>query len=270
MGLITTQSIGEESLFPVYMAVVGSFLLGLAIILFCVYYLRRMYQQKLKVKQMESDFNRDLLESTLQAQEEERNRIASDLHDEVGAMLSAIKLHTTFLKEIQEADKREEAYGKISYLVDETIKNLRHISQNLMPANLERFGLLSAIDDLAEHLNGVEGAPRVKLQSKCEEVVLTELQQLHLYRIVQELLNNSLKHAQATEITITIEQKPKTLEMEYQDNGIGFSIPSEKEENQKSGGLGMKTISSRAQMLNAHIAFPSISKGFCLLLILEL
>lgn len=246
----------DETLIPLYLAIVVTFTLGIGFIIFCVVYLRRLFSQKLELQRLESEHRKNLLEASLQVQENERIRIAQDLHDDIGALLSTIKLYTSHIEETFHGQGTNELPQKVNSLVDQTVVNLRQISQNLMPSNLIKFGLESAAEEICQQINEANQAVKVHFSSTLTSS-LSEDQSLHLYRIIQELLNNALKHARAKKITIQIQNDEQVVQFLYQDDGIGFDINQVEHVGINKNSLGIKTIASRVEMLNAKINYQS-------------
>lgn len=240
----------------------GILLPTIAAILFFVLYQRRLLKQQKKAKSLEANYQRELLEANIETEENVRQQIAKDLHDDVGARLSAMKL---YMGQIER--KLEKKLFPISLaqqtkdLTSETIQSVRHISHNLLPPLLENFGLVDALQDLCDKLNEV-GAIKVFFEHRGYEQRLGKQTELALYRIVQELTNNTLKHAQASEINIYLYVGGQQLKLIYEDNGVGFDLSNNQEsKNQlikkENKGLGLKNIESRVKVLKGKMSFHS-------------
>ena len=171
-----------------------------------------------RVRLLERDYNNNLLRISHYAEENERKRIAQDLHDDIGALLSTTKLYLSHIKE----NTTMMLHNKIEVLLDKAIQNLRHISHRLSPTSLEQFGLISAIEGTIDDISKISPI-QIDLGSNLTER-LTVTQELHLYRIFQELLNNTLKYSKATKVLIRIERKYDVIMCEYTDNGVGFEM----------------------------------------------
>lgn len=230
--------------------------LALAIILFVVFYQRKIFAHQLTLHRLDNEHRKHLLATSVEVQENERRRIAGDLHDEVGAVLSASKLYLTYFADNPEAIS---VAHKIEELIELAAQNLRDISHNIAPQNLEKFGLSSALEDLFKRVNGAKTL-QVSLQADLEARLQLN-QELGLYRIIQELLNNTIKHAQATQVKIVLQQKKSQVFFSYQDNGQGIDINSQSLDQSK--GLGLRNLASRAELLNAQLNYHSApSQGF--------
>lgn len=241
----------------ILLAVVGSALfLAIAVFLvfFVVFYQKRMLQKKMETQALESDYQRQLLQSTIESQEKERRRIASELHDGAGAMLSAAKLNLAMIGSgVIPKEEYAETVKDSKDMLDETIETIRRISKDLLPSSLEQFGLVKAIEELADKLSS--STTKVlftrSIQSKnC----LSKSQQLLVYRIVQELLNNALKHAEASKITISLKEENPYL-VTVSDNGKGFDLEATKGDIKK--GVGLYNIENRVSVLGGEVKFSS-------------
>ncbi|MEO1259289.1 MAG: sensor histidine kinase [Bacteroidota bacterium] len=234
--------------------IVGMFLLALAIIVFFVVYQRRLFHQQEEMNRREAEYQKELLHASIQSQEEERKRIASDLHDSVGALLSATKM---YLKQIGAGGTKHMTDVKTESLnlVDETIQNVRQISHNLLPPTLERFGFVAAVEDMAEKINK---AGSVKYYIDCPDPKRFDLnKEVGLYRIVQELTNNTIKHAQANKIMVELIFNENKLQLIYQDDGVGFEMENKYDASSRKKGLGLRSLESRANFIGADFKMTS-------------
>ncbi len=230
---------------------VGMLFLAIAIVLFFVVYQKRLMAEQEKLLRLEFDYQKELLNSSIQIQEIERKRIAADLHDSVGSQLSATKLYLKQMKKGQREQDLSHLKTEALDLIEETILNIRQITHNLLPLSLERFGLVAAIEDLVERYNEL-GKVQFVFQYN-EEQRFEQEKEVALYRIVQELINNTLKHAQAKKIQIRMQFTGEELNFYYEDDGIGFDHENWRKEAPKLQGLGLKSIESRSNFLNAQL-----------------
>jgi two-component system NarL family sensor kinase len=188
----------------------------------------------------------------IEAEEKERIRIARELHDGIGQQLSATKMNmSVFEASVPEKDK--ETFRTLIQLVDDTVKEVRSVSHNLIPNALIRSGLSSAVRDFVHNINNTDQL-RVDLQIVGLNTRLEKTMEAILYRVLQESINNIIKHAQASQINIQLVQHPTYLNMLIEDNGIGFDT---RLINQHEG-IGLKNMTSRIQFLNGTIAFDSM------------
>lgn len=196
------------------------------------------------------------LQSILDALEEERKRIAKDLHDRVGSILSTVKLyHNNLLDRMDETDQRmNEISGSITGLLDQSISEVRAVSKNMISGVLADFGLIPAVYDLVESINNSE-ALRIELSEFGLDARFDKNIEINLYRIIQELFNNTLKHSEATEVELSLNRVDKDISLTYMDNGKGFNVRTQKE------GIGLKNMQSRVDKLNGNIRIDSNQNG---------
>lgn len=232
-------------------------LLVLAIIVFVSVYQRKVFRQQVAMQELETKKQRELLLATVQSKENERQRIAKDLHDEVGAMLSAIKMS---VEGIIIKTKNKEAHDKAEYtktIIDDTISNVRRISKDLMPATLNEFGLFAAVKEIHGIMKRSNTNILFELDMQGNDSILNKEQALSLYRVVQELLNNSVKHANAKKISINLNVESKRTTLLFTDNGKGFDIEQHGKIQVNNKGLGLKNIESRVSIFGGAVTFKS-------------
>lgn len=221
-------------------------LLAGAIVLFITFYQKKMFEAELKQQVLESEFQQKILEATLDSQETERSRVAGDLHDSIGGMLSAIRVG---LSSISRQLPNRDVLDAQKQMLDDTIESVRKISRELMPATLEKFGLIPAVRELCEKMQATTQI-QIGIVELGETRLFDNRRQLMVYRITQELLNNAFKHSKATYIEIVFDFKEK-LYLIIEDNGIGMSPRQMIEAGRKS--LGLFNIQSRVQLLSATV-----------------
>lgn len=193
---------------------------------------------------------RDKLKVEIATLENERKRIVSDLHDELGPLLSVVKFQIDGLDTRSEEEQR--LIRKASENLDSILARIRSICNQLMPQVLVRKGLVRAIQDYLDELEAT--APlRIKYEID-SEIRLPNGSEIHLYRMVQEIVHNTLKHAGAENMFISLRQIPHMLVLTTADDGRGFSV----EQVARGGsGLGLRNISSRVDMLGGDIYITS-------------
>jgi signal transduction histidine kinase len=187
----------------------------------------------------------------IEGQEKERERIARDLHDGLGAMLTTMKLRLS-------NDLNENTKEELTHLLNEAIKEARNLSRNLMPTVLVDFGLFDALAQLAQSTEKNTGIS-IKYSCDCEheKSKLKKSKQVYVYRIVQEVLNNAVKHANCSEIRCTITEFDDQMNVYIKDNGKGMADNSVSE----STGHGFKNIKERTALLNGELILESDSRG---------
>lgn len=182
--------------------------------------------------------------------ENERKRMVTDLHDELGPLLSAVKLRINQLDTNTEDDKEIVEFSN-RHLSDIIVK-IKEISYNLLPNTLARNGLIHAAEEFIDKING---AHQLKIRFICEgSCTLTKEKEINIYRIFQEVIHNTIKHAEAKTLVIQMKRQEGFLLLSFQDDGIGFDY----EEKSKNGtGLGLLNLQSRAEVLNAKFTSDS-------------
>ncbi len=202
-------------------------------------------------KQME----RKILSAVINAEEKERERISKDLHDGLGPLLSTIKLYVNELESGDlEPEEKGEMLGRVNELINESITDVRAISNNLSPHLIMDFGLAKAVESFCKKVNLAQ-----KIQIHFENSIGTrrfdQTVEIVLYRVITELINNTIKHAKASKIDIYLEILDGVLQLTYLDDGIGFD--KEKVMSGENGGMGMKNILSRLQSIRGNLRVHS-------------
>lgn len=182
--------------------------------------------------------------------ENERRRIASDLHDELGPILSAVRMQINHLESPQESDRKIIDYANTH--IDDIMKKIRAISYNLLPNTLVRKGLVKAVD---EYINRLSEVHALNIRFTFDENLATPREQeINIYRVIQEIVHNTIKHAQAEQLKIELRNSGNNLLLTTADNGVGFTYDEQLKEGK---GLGLITLQSRAEVLNARFLFKS-------------
>lgn len=203
------------------------------------------YQQELEA--LENQQKLSISNALIEGEEIERKRIARELHDGLGSMLSGLKMHLNL------ADREnKEITPNINGMLNDSIKELRNISQNLMPESLMKLGLEHALRDLCDAHSTAETA--IEFQYLNKKSTLPQHFKTMVFRIIQELLNNALKYAKATQILVSCSQNKDVFFITVEDNGIGFNV----EEAEKRGGMGLRNIKNRVAFLNGKLEIDSV------------
>jgi len=194
--------------------------------------------------------HKEKIQAEIDTLENERKRIASDLHDELGSLLSAVKLQINSLDIDDPLD--QEVIRKSSVHIDSIIHKLREISNNLMPNTLVRKGLKKAIEEFTENSQQSYG---LQVKFICEqELTLSQHKEINIYRIIQEIFHNTIKHAKATVLIIKILIEDNRLLLMTADNGRGFDYFAKVKDNP---GLGLRNLQSRAEVMGGELTCQS-------------
>jgi len=197
---------------------------------------------------MEVEHQQKMLQAALESQENERKRLAADLHDSIGAMLSTIRLRLGTLARTEGIPTAD--IDQTKNMLDDTIVSVRRLSRDLLPSTLEKFGLSHAVKELCEQYSLVSGLP-IKFSEVGTPAEKQQTDQLMIFRIVQELINNAMKHAQPSVIQVAFDWQ-KSFELRVSDDGNGFLV----DQVRKSGkGLGLFNMENRARLLNGQLSF---------------
>ena len=231
----------------IYVAVlIAASILGIIVIYFIVTIIRNQ-RRHLKLQQ-------DKLLVEITTLENERKRIVSDLHDELGPLLSVVKFQISGLETRNEEDLLNIAKATLS--LDTTLQRIREICNHLMPQVLIRKGLLMAI---GEFISDLDNKTSLKLEFTHEDSRIPPSAEVHLYRMIQEIVQNAIKHSGASRMTIDVCTRDHTLVITAHDNGKGFSPDAV---SKTSNGYGLKNILSRVDILHGAMYLASEpSKG---------
>lgn len=216
-------------------------------------YKRNRFKQEAKMKTALIIQQQLATKAVLEAEEKERQRIAKDLHDSVGQMMSAAKMNlSAFESEIRFQDQEHQlAFEKIIQLVDESCKEVRNVSHNMMPNALLKSNLASAVREFVDKLD--QKKLQVHLYTEGLDERLDSNIETVLYRVVQECVNNVVKHAAATTLDISLIKDKDGISATVEDNGSGFDTA----DKQKVNGMGLKNIVTRIEYLKGTVEFDS-------------
>jgi len=200
-----------------------------------------------------------ITQATISTQEKERTEISKELHDNVNQVLTTTKLYLDLA--ITNPELKDELILKSSKNIISVITEIRKLSQSLMIPSLEDLGLLDSIEDLVEGINATKKIHAVFVHEKIDETVLNENQKLTLFRITQEALNNTIRHANATRTTIELSNNKKRVQLVIKDNGKGFDSFSSKK------GAGLNNIRNRVYLLSGQLTINTHPGKGCALVV---
>lgn len=231
--------------------------LALALIAYFGVSRKRILQVKNQQQELTIKYQSDLIQNNITTQEQERQRIAADLHDDIGSKLNVIKLYTHQLeKNHLSKDKKNQLIQDMQHTLQTTIETTRSISHRLIPPTLENFGLIAALEELQEDINQSNSIV-VELTQKGAYNLTDKNIELNLFRIIQELIQNSIKHG-GNKIDIKIIGNELDLIIQYADDGPGYdpmNIATQK-------GLGHQNILNRTDIIAAEFTnLSSIGGG---------
>lgn len=232
------------------------FIISVGVVLLYQNFQKNLYRQRLDREAMKALYQQDLLRNSLSVQEAERKRIASDLHDELGATLSILRMHLVQAAGKPAADNQAPSpFGQLIELSNAALNSVRQISHQLMPPQLESFGLPSTLESVTNTINAGQ-AVRINLSISTHwPPELPWPISLGLYRVIMELLQNSLKHAAATSIWVTLDSEPGWLTGHYRDNGRGLPPDTPMK------GAGLLNIEARVSAMDGAFSYGNADTG---------
>ncbi len=195
-------------------------------------------------------------QSLLIGQENEKRRISREIHDGIGQAISTVRLHLDFLNSKIETNELKADISRISHMISDIASDLRSLSHDLMPSTLVDFGLITAVTTLIRRVNQSQSI-YVHFENDLSDKDIEYNYALNIYRIIQELINNSIKHAECKEIKIRLKIIDKLIVLEVSDDGKGSS------KSEKSNGIGLYNIKNRLASLNGELKITTAKhKGF--------
>ncbi len=228
--------------------------LTLGIVFFVIFHQRKVIRFNDQLKKLEDDKQQILLNASIKFQEEERNRIAADLHDDVGPLLATARLYLNENLINQEPAAQLQSIFSAKQIIDDAIQLIRNISHSMMPPTLKNFGLESAMSDLFQKING-SGTLNASVRFHDYRTRLKIEQELLIFRVIQELVNNIIKHSSAGFIHLTQNANITHSYFRLHHDGQGIVQTEFDRLNHISTGLGLKNIASRIKVLNGRIFF---------------
>lgn len=240
--------------YVVYFGTFGMLLLAVGLIVFVIFHQRKVIYYQVKMRNMQAEHQRMLLQASLESQEEERQRIAADLHDDAGPLLATVRLYLNENMVHQDQATQLQSIYNAKQIVDETIQLIRNISHSLIPPTLKNFGLESALTDLIQKINGT-GTINASCRFNDYQRRLKLEPELSVFRIIQELINNILKHSRASFLHLTQSKNDQYFYIRIHHDGEGLTQDKFEELRDVHAGLGLKNIQGRIKILGGKIFF---------------
>lgn len=237
-----------------FLGTLAMLILAIGIIVFVIFHQRKVIRYQMQMKKLEGEKQHILLNASIRFQEEERQRIAADLHDDAGPLLATARLYLNENLVNQEKSQQLQSILSAKQIIDDAILLIRNISHSLMPPTLKNFGLESATTDLFQKISG-SGSVNASARFHDYRERLKVDAELLVFRIIQELVNNILKHSNAGFIHLTQNANGNFLYLRIHHDGKGIVQVEFDKLNHKTTGLGLKNIASRMKVLNGRIFF---------------
>lgn len=216
-----------------------------------VMYAHKLFQYIGRLNQQRALVSKRILTAVIRTEEKSRSRFSKDLHDGLGPLLSSAKMSLSVVEHAKNEDEKLEIIKNTSYVIDEAIRSLREISNNLSPHILSDFGISRAVNNfINKSVN--RGDVKIKFDSNLGDRRYEMDVEVVIYRVICELINNSLKHSECKVINLTLQQSENKLSLVYYDDGCGFN-PKE----MMDCGMGLSNISSRINFLNGTLDISS-------------
>lgn len=259
----------------IYFLIVIGIILGLLLVGFIVtilfLYQRRQKKQEEDLQRMKDKYEKEALLSQLEIQENTFKSIAQELHDNIGQMLSVVKITLASLP----LEKEHAAYSMISNTQDVLHKAVADLSNLTKSLHTERINDIGLSESIMYELQSIEksGLLKVNFSTEGYEYPFDEQKSIYLFRMFQEVLNNALKHARATELDVKLEYTDEFFTMAISDNGAGFDITEKKQNAAPGSGVGLRSLYNRSGIIGAQIFIdskPGIGTSVLIKLPLEL
>ena len=234
--------------------------LGIFILVFFIVLLVRLYQKRMieshnQLVNMEKFHQGRIISASMEVAEEERRKIAKNLHDDIGIVFQVLKINLNRIKKnIGKAETVDDLVFNSSEMIDESMDVVRAIYHDIVPKTLSVSGLDPTLRQLCKQLRDSANIS-VNYTSPEQNIRLDEMRELQFYRLIKEVLNNTLKHANPLQMNLAMSKTENILTVTLQHNGKGITTEEIRELAKKSKGLGLKSIITRSELLSACIDF---------------
>jgi len=244
----------EIDLLNKWLGIITSFLLLIGVI-----FIRKIFNFLDRIEQLRKENENRVLNAIIRTEEKERKQFAKDLHDGMGPLLSSAKMSLSALSDLGLSAGDKRIINNTNLVIQEAIHSLKEISNHLSPHILTNFGLVRAIQSYTNKINTLHGI-YIEIEDEIGDKRFNYNIEVVIYRVVTELINNTLKHSGANKILIQLNLVDQNLHLKYQDNGRGFEAA--KTLNQFQSGMGYDNINTRLRSIMANMTLNStIGKG---------
>lgn len=256
MGKILWEAAITPELATIFLFTIFLVIVAIGIVVLVLVYQKKQLQYLAEKEQLRVEFDKEILESKLEIQEQTFKNISQEIHDNIGQILSLAKI-TINTMDGNDKEILQEKIGTSSALVGQAIQDLRDLSRSLNADAIVEMGLLKSVEYELELIKKT-GRYQTSLIKEGTQQRLSHKHELILFRIFQETLNNVLKHSKASEITMKINYNSSNFIMHISDNGVGFNTSALlKHDNNTGGGFGIANITNRAGLIGADLKIIS-------------
>jgi two-component system, NarL family, sensor kinase len=242
-------------------ATIGVLFLVFFIILMVLVSQKRHLASKNQLIDLETKHQKRLLEASMEIAEFERQKIAANLHDDIGIIFTILKMNISRIKKNANNPKVMDGLVDESIIsIDNSLKIVRGIYNDILPPTLKHAGVVKALHELSRELSA-KSAVTIEFSAYTDTIPMDKAMELQLFRLVKEVLNNTIKHANPGFITIDISQSDTSVNIIILHNGMGITTEKIKELAKTSEGIGLKSILTRSELINGSIEFLAPSPG---------
>jgi len=233
-------------------------LTGFIIAIFQLYQKRKLVQEK-EMETLKAAFEKELLQTRLEIQEDVLKNISMEIHDNIGQVMLLANVNTCILQSMPMPEGAPELIKDTKKLLSKAIEDISQLSRSLHSDRITEIGVFTAIKYELELL-AQKGIYKVAIEDTLtdEEIALPKETQLVLFRMFQEISKNIIKHSKATQIGLVIRKKDNGIEMQIKDNGIGFDATGSQNIGSLKNGVGMRSLQSRISLIKGNIAVKSV------------
>ncbi|HON17997.1 MAG TPA: histidine kinase, partial [Salinivirgaceae bacterium] len=226
------------------------------LLLISLAFIKRIFNIQMRIDKLKAENESKVFAAMVQAEENQKYIFSKELHDGLAPLLSSVKMSITALQNRIVTEKEKQILYNTDKLIDESLKTVKEISNNLSPHILQNFGIVNAIKSFV-HRIPEEKCPSMNIESNAPEKRYNRTIETVIYRVLCELIMNTIKHAQASKINISIEETSKQLIVNYSDNGLGCKLEKTGIQNLVEKGSGLTNIHSRVKSLKGTVTFNS-------------
>lgn len=255
----TTENI---SLLGLIIAFSGFFaFISIAFYVLFLTFKKRIEREQEALRTAEINFERQISEASIKAEQQERVQIAMDLHDEIGALVTVLKINILNAQNrLNEPDRLFGLLADTSQVIEKTADTIRNISNRISPPTLVKMGIDATLDELVRTIN-TTGKMTINYQSNLSGVRFRLEAELNIYRIIKETINNILKHSHSEKLDIEIKRSNENIKITFNYTGLGLNNAQVEHLLRQEKGNGLKSIQSRINNLRASIRYEVDKKG---------